>query len=263
MQCSHDGCTKRGRRRGQCDAHYEAWRSRQHLYGRWESHSLYVDAGPARAHVERLRAAGLGTRRISELAGVRRNRICELYTARNGRPAPSRRVLRTTAERLLSIPLPDEHADVRAPGMVVDAVGTIRRLRALVAAGYPQEQLGKRLGVGASTICDLMHRDRCTVRSRDAVAALFAELQLRPGPSAHARRRGERNGWALPLEWDEDTIDDPEAEPILARRGTPADIAARRREAVELAKSGTHTEVIAHELGVSTRTVERYLAVAS
>ncbi|MBM4596127.1 helix-turn-helix domain-containing protein [Rhodococcus hoagii] len=73
-------------------------------------------------------------------------------------------------------------------------------------------------------------------------------------------------GWALPLEWDEDTIDDPAAEPVRARRGgsrSAAEVAANRREAAALAAEGMSAEAIAQELGVHERTVERYLAVAS
>ncbi|MBM4590195.1 hypothetical protein GS507_18605 [Rhodococcus hoagii] len=261
MQCSQPDCTKPARRRGQCDAHYETWRVRQHAYGRFES--KYVDAGPAREHVAKLRAAGIGTRRINELSGVGRNAIRYLGITRAGRAEPSQRILRTTAERLLAVPIPAAPLELLAPSSIIDATGTIRRLRALVAAGHSQRAIADRLGVSQSALCDLMHRTHCTVRNRDVVAALFAELEHQPGTNGRARRRGMQLGWALPLEWDEDTIDDPSAEPVRARRGGRIDTEANRREAAALAAEGMEPNAIAHELGVHERTVERYLAVAS
>src|SRR5690606_9448869 len=67
--CSTQGCPRGGQlRRGRCRACYEKWRLRQHAYGRFDP--LFVDAAPAIAHIEKLRAAGVSWRRMSELTGV-------------------------------------------------------------------------------------------------------------------------------------------------------------------------------------------------
>jgi len=235
------------------------------LYGRFES--KFVDADPIRRHVEKLRAAGVGARRIAELAGVSRRTISELRHARPGRPGPSSQVLRTTAEKLLAVPLPDAMVRVLAPEQRIDSVGTVRRLRALVAAGYTQDYLAGRIGLTASNFASLLRSSRCTARRHRDVVSLFVELEHTRGPSDLARRRAERLGWALPFEWDEDALDDPAAEPIAdARRGRPRsaeELERDRQEARELAAAGKGTAAIAHEFGVSTRTVERYLAAAS
>ncbi|MBM4517515.1 hypothetical protein GS432_19845 [Rhodococcus hoagii] len=199
---------------------------------------------PIRVEVRRRRpAAGarrqaprrrVGTRRINKLSGVGRNAIRYLGITRAGRAEPSQRILRTTAERLLAVPIPAAPLELLAPSSVIDATGTIRRLRALVAAGHSQRSIADRLGVSQSALCDLMHRTHCTVRNRDLVAALFAELEHQPGTNDRARQRGVQLGWALPLEWDEDTIDDPSAEPVRARRGGPIDT---ERTAVRLQRS--------------------------
>lgn len=265
MQCLHPGCSNRATRRaGRCPGHYEVWRHRQHAYGRFES--LFVDAEPVREHVEKLRAAGLGMRRIEELSGVRRMTISDLRIGRSGRHGRSERVLRTTAERLLAVPLPAHAFRAVAGEQRVDSIGAVRRLQALIANGYRQGEIAERLGLDISNVGRLLRSSHCTARNYRAVVALFDELELTPGTSGKSRRRGERLGWALPLEWDEDTIDDPAAEPVRARRGgsrSAAEVAANRREAAELAARGMSPDAIAHELGVHERTVERYLAVAS
>lgn len=213
-ECSKPTCVRPASRRGMCSACYETYRSRQTAYGRWES--LRVDAGPAREHVTRLLDAGLGARRIAELAGTRRANIQALINGRPDRGAgPSKQIARDIAARIVAIPTPTAVHEIAAAGTRVPPVGTTRRLRALVAIGWPQSTLCHRLGITPSNGTRLFHSGGGWVTARTArdVAALFDELQLTPGPSAAARRRAERLGWALPLAWDEDSIDDPHAVP--------------------------------------------------
>src|SRR5690606_1069819 len=181
----------------------------------------YVDAEPVRQHVHRLRAAGLGTRRISELAGVQRSILQALTQGRSrgGRPgAPSRRVARHTAERILAVPIPETHACLVADGTYVAGVGTARRLQALVAIGYTQTYLARRIGWSPENIPRLFRPTPVEASTARKVADLFEELQIRPGPSIRARLSAKRKGWAPPLAWDEHTIDDPDAAPNFGER---------------------------------------------
>lgn len=211
--CSKPACVRPAARRGMCNACYETFRTRQTAYGRWES--LRVDAEPARQHVAKLLAAGLGTRRVAELAGTRRQNIQTLINGRSYRGhGPSKRICRDMAGRIVAIPLPDVVHEAAAAGQLVAAVGTARRLRALVAIGWPQNALCRRLGILPTNGTRLFRPDGL-VKARTArdVAALFDALQLTPGPSVAARRRAARLDWAPPLAWDEDSIDDPTAQP--------------------------------------------------
>lgn len=259
MQCSKPECTRPAAKRRMCGSHYETWRVRQHAYGRPVGDRVAVD--PVRRHVDSLREAGLSIERIAALADVAYTTVATLRR-RQGADAMMNRPV---AERLLAVNLPQHLGEVAASGDHVDATGMARRLQALIADGHSQRSLAEQLGMSSESVGRLLRGQLCKARTHRAVAAIFEELQLQPGASAPSRLRGERLGWALPLEWDEDTIDDPAAEPARARRGartlTATDV--NRREAQELAQSGTDTENIARELGVSTRTVERYLAVAS
>lgn len=107
---------------------YERRRTKNNAYGR----SNLVPAEPVRRHVRTLRAQGLGTKWIAALAGVSHGSLSKLVYGERGL-APSRRVRRETARKLLSVPLPSlEQLPVRKS---IDALGTRRRLRALIAIG--------------------------------------------------------------------------------------------------------------------------------
>lgn len=211
-QCARDPqCRRDPVRRGMCAAHYEQYRTRQQAYGRWES--TYVESESVRLHVKELRACGLGLRRIAELAGVNRKTLQWITTGRSERGwGPSRQITRGNAEKILAVPIQRRMATGHQP---VCAVGTVRRLQALVAFGYPRSHLAKRLNISPSNATRLFDTSTTHVLARTAraVEELFTELELTPGPSNRARNEGARRGWPNPLAWDEDTIDDAAAEP--------------------------------------------------
>ncbi|WP_141214714.1 MULTISPECIES: hypothetical protein [unclassified Rhodococcus (in: high G+C Gram-positive bacteria)] len=253
--------------RGMCRACYEKFRIRQKAYGRFESE--YVDAGPARAHVEALLSTGLGARRVAELAGVERKTIRCLILGRPDRgTGPNKAVRRSTAARILSIALPITAWRTAAPGTRVASTGTVRRLRALVAIGWTQEVLAADLGIHPTGLGRLTagQATHCTARRAREVADIFDRCHMRQGPSEISRRRAQQKGWALPLEWDEESIDDPNAKPASDSRWNAASARRERIEQVaELTERGLTSAEIADRLRVSQRQVIRYrgLAVAS
>jgi len=219
--CASTGCGRDTRRRGLCGAHYEAWRTRQHAYGRFVS--AYVDPAPVRTHVRALQAAGLGQRRIAELAGVHRTHITSLNRGRS-RTKPDQlatKISARVASAILAVPIPGNPVAVAAAGARIDATGTRRRLQALVAVGYPATGLGERIGVSATNMAHTMGATRVTVRRARQVAFLYEQLSHLPGESKRARMRARRQGWAPPLAWDEDTIDDPAASPVVTDGSEP------------------------------------------
>ncbi len=255
MACVRDSCVRPATRRGMCHAHYEQHRTRQRAYGRWES--LLVDAEPARLHTKTLLATGIGTRRIAELAGTSRNHITTLVNGRSGR-GPSRTMKRDTAERILAIPVPDVTHRVAAGHTVVPAVGTTRRLQALVAIGWTQSYLAHRIGWTPSNAARLFNPSRATqVQARTArrVEVLFGELQLTPGPSDRARRHARRKGWVPPLAWDEVQIDDPVARPDVPRQSR-VDFVDRY---LDLRDCGYSDLLIAQRLGIAPGSLLRQL----
>lgn len=218
MNVCAKGCGRRASRRGLCSSHYNTRRERDIAYGRWQSG--YVDAEPARRHALSLRAAGMGRRRLSELSGVSDSVIHVLI---NGRPErgspPSRRIAAANAHAILAVPMPD--AALLAAGARVDITGTTRRLQALVAIGYTQAELARRLGITSANSTALFHAEgQVLAVTARRVADLYDRLSMTSGPSQAARARARKLRWAPPLAWDDDTIDNPAAHPDRGQRRT-------------------------------------------
>lgn len=167
-----------------------------------------------RRHIEALLAAGVTQSQIALEAGVNLKTIGWILSGRAeaGVP-PGYRIGRVHVARIRAIAVPVVlHAGVADSGSVA-AVGTVRRLRALVAAGYPVEELAARLSVTQEWVAEVIGERRQEVLAGLArtVAELFDSLQMIPGPSASAREFASARGWAPPLAWDEDSLDEESA----------------------------------------------------
>ncbi|WP_378736706.1 helix-turn-helix domain-containing protein [Nocardia brasiliensis] len=209
--CGRCERTKPPLRRGLCGACYQRTRQRNTAYGRWDPDR--VPAEPVREHVARLREAGLSQRRLVELAGLHRSVLGHLLRG-GAESEPPQWISHTTAQRILAVPVPESAVEVAADRALVPSVGAQRRLRALVADGWPQAELARELGMTRTNMGPLMHSKRpITARRHREVAELFTRRQLTPGPSQRARDYGRAHGWARSWQWDEDTIDDPKARP--------------------------------------------------
>lgn len=146
----------------------------------------------------------------------------------------------------------------RGPTMV-DATGTRRRLRALVALGWPSTYLKTRIGAA-----HIIFTDSAVVHPRTAarVRALYDELGGTLGPAPRSRTYAAAKGWPPPLAWDDDTIDDPAATPYV---GPVPSRAARGRE--QLVEDFEHTRpahrglvtAAAMRLGMQPRSLARAL----
>lgn len=211
--CRHDDCVRAPDKRGFCATHYQSHRQRMVAYQRWES--TYIDGQETKCHLRELVAAGMVFRHLVARTGVSKDALQRLHAHPDGQPC---RVARSTAEKLLAVSVREVYTAYRFAHetSVVDGTGSRRRLRALVAAGWPQRELAERCDwvyEGLNYFINHEHRD-LTAGTARRVAAVFQELQLHPcGPSTKARRLAQRRGWFPPLAWDEDCIDDPEATP--------------------------------------------------
>lgn len=211
----------------------ENHRSRLEAYGQWQP---YVDAAPARAHVRALQAYGLGWKRIAVLADVPISTMSKLlYGAPRRGMGPSKRVRPETAAKILAVVATPESLGGATP---VDATGTRRRLQALIAGGWPQAQLARRLVMEPGNFGLLLREERVYAATARAVAALYEQL-WRADPAAHgvdaqavsrARNQARTHGWAPVGAWDDDRIDDPSAHPdFTGLCGTPEGYWAHRR----------------------------------
>jgi transcriptional regulator with XRE-family HTH domain len=247
----------------------ETKRSHAIRYGRWQP---YVDAAPVREHLDALFAAGIGRRRVGELAGVSSGSLSKILYGARGRP-PSRRVRPQTAAAILAVkPGPEQ----LAPGALVDITGTRRRAQALVATGWSQARLAGELGLTPANFCAMLRGDQVTAATAQAVGGLYDRLWNQPPPehdqrtriaASRARHHAEREGWVPPLAWDDDQIDDPDSRPAegwkrpARTRRTSAELAEDAQELIR--RQGYTREHAAGRLGVSLSNLEQAISRAS
>lgn len=223
--CTHDGKHRHGTKvayqkdRCRCDpcteaaVRYDRNRRRKIAYGQWDPRPWLVDATEAREHLRKLAARGMGEARIAELSGLSHH---PLRTIKQGAP----RAHEATVAAILSIPL---DAPV-APGTRLDATGTKRRVQALACMGWSLERIGREAGIygRGNMFALLIFHDKVTARVERAVREVYERLWDKEPTWSNISQKGvvtrtknlaKKRGWAPPLAWDEETIDDPEAKP--------------------------------------------------
>lgn len=92
--------------------------------------------------------------------------------------------------------------------VLVDARGTIRRIRALQALGWTFQHIANAAGMPSRCLIpDLV--DRKTVRPETAAAIdkAYRAMCMKVGPSNKTRRIAARKGWPPPLAWDDIDLD--------------------------------------------------------
>lgn len=216
-----------------CDAAstYNRGLSKRNAYGR----SNLVDADPVRDHIKTLGEAGIGLKTITRHTGINGGVLCKLiYGVPETGRRPSRKIKKTNAAKILALDPRDP--SLIAGGARIDSTGTSRRLQALVAMGWSQSKLARQLGLTPTNFCPLVNGTRPTTAARArAVRDLYDRLWNATPPRqdkgdkvayTRARRHAQAHGWAPPLAWDDDTIDDPAATPDL---GEAVDIHASHR----------------------------------
>jgi transcriptional regulator with XRE-family HTH domain len=171
--------------------------------------SVFTDPAPVAAHVAALRAAGLGPRQIAARAGV------GVYTVR--RVAVQHYVRVDTAARILAV-RPDGPTVAAEANCHVSALGSRRRVHALLLAGWTLAQIAREAEVNRHMVESIHRGDRAvvTVRTAQRISAVTTALwERRPPRRTRAERRNitysqglaARYG-AVPLAaWDD--IDDP------------------------------------------------------
>lgn len=240
---------------GYARALYEERRQRAIAYGTWQP---FVDAEPVRQHVRDLQACGLGLRRIAEAAGVDRKRLQALLNGRSERgTGPQEKVRPQIAAAILAV---EPSFDMLGPKTVIDASGTRRRLQALVSLGWSQAKLADRLGWTPGNFGALMREPRTVVATARKVRTLYDELWNQAPPedshrdkvaASRARNHARSRGWFPPMAWDDDTIDDPTAQPDRGGKVTRRQALAENAEELIIGQDYT-LEHAAERLGVTS-----------
>lgn len=242
---------------------YYHHRTRMIAYGRWQP---FVDAEPVREHVQMLRSYGLGVARIRVLSNTSSSMTRLLY-GMHGSP-PSKKLRTATADRILAVrPV----LDLVSPNALVDGTGTRRRLRALMAMGWPQIEMAQRSGLERNTVSEQVRAVTLTTFASTArtVRDLYDELwDVNPTARGVEERwvkesqaRAARKCWAPPAAWDDAYIDSPAAVPDLGEKVSA--YAALSEDALWLINEQGYTrELAAHRLGITSRHLERALTWA-
>lgn len=214
-----------------------------------------VDAKPAREHLAMLHRT-MSWASLAAATGIGDRALCLVYGGQRTR------ISRATHARITSVQ-PPKQADAT---IYIDATGTIRRIRALMAVGYSARAIADAADTTEARVQKIASGVQPTVRAGLAqrVALAYKRLAFRPTPvnrfTARARNRAASNGWPGPLAWNDD-IDDPKAVPEVDE---PVRAGARRRgdspdpgRVMRLTDEGLSAEQIAVHLGVHKRTVVR------
>lgn len=151
-------------------------------------------------------------------------------------------------------------ATTLAPSGLMDGFGTARRLQALYRWGWPFEAQAENCVLSAAELAALTEPTPVSFAVATAVEDLYDELAMKLPPATLAtgqvRADGERRGWALPLEWDDDEIDDPAAIPATI---APLTVAASKAWMVNyavLARRGLARRQIAETLGTTPTSIK-------
>lgn len=238
--------------------------ARRHLYGK----VTYVNADPARAHVQSLQEQGMGWKRIARQAGIDTSILWKLlYGDSTRNMSPSKRIRPATEAKILAVTL-----DL-AGGAKIDSTGTARRIQALVAIGWSQSKIAARLGILRSNFTTLAQGGTpVTVARAKAVADLYDQLWDQTPPHIEWRDHiayscainyAVAYNWFVPLAWDDEDIDNPDAQPDLGQDTRVPSGGRIHLEDVEfLIGTGLTLSQVTHRLGVKRDAIEHSCARA-
>lgn len=249
---------RRGCRCDKCKAGANIVNIRRH-YLRQTGRGLQRPPHRAASHIELLRAAGLDDRDIKRQADICPDVLYRIMR-RHGT------IHATTEKRILAVPVPETPVGITSRAYT-SALGTHRRLRALVTAGWYAAELARRLGKDREYVVHLLKGrggGKVAMFLADQVRQLYADLHnqsphsagLPPAYVERARRQAALDGWAGPDYWDDDDFDNPDFQPALSDDLKRDQLAEVRREEIEhFDLLGLSSHEIADKLGLAYTTV--------
>ena len=193
------------------------------------------DAAAVRVHIS---ALGMSNGEVARRTGLSSRTIDGIM---NGR---ARRVYAVTARRVLAL------QPLNGPPKLPQ-IGVQRRLGALLRMRWSHREIEAR-GVDSTNL--LYTKGQVTRATHEKVDALYRELCMRTGPSPQSATWAVRAGYAPPLAWDEDTIDDPGAIPYFGKSRKQN----LREEFYFLLSCGESEEQALKQLGVSPSALEKW-----
>jgi hypothetical protein len=173
-----------------------------------------VDAEQARAWLRVLLRSGATLRQVARLAGLGESTLRRILRPSGDKPA-TRRVQTTTRDKVMSVTKLKP-----APGAHVPAIGSRRRVQALVCEGWSVSRQAALLGVTQPNFLRVLSQAHVRKSTHDKIDALYRRLDGHAPPqgsqgekisAAKAVARARRQGW-MPRAWWDD-IDAEEGRP--------------------------------------------------
>jgi hypothetical protein len=223
-----------------------------------------IDAGPVRAHLYRLQAAGVTTYRVALIAGIDDWTVRAFMPSSTGHRARKHTTSPEIAAKILAV-TPEQ-----AITGYTDGTGTRRRIQALAANGWPVRRLAEHLGLHGTYMGDLVNgrqQDRPVfAATAEKVARAYDQLKdqrptrrgIEPRVAKRIRGIAAARHWPPTKYWDKfpGAIDDPHFTPEHGK--LRAEILAE--EAHWLITAGRlDREQAAARLGVSLFSIDRAL----
>lgn len=209
-------------------------RRKNQLYGRYH----LTDAEPARQHIRGLMAQGMGWKRVARAAGLASSSVYPILWAQDGKTR--KRPLRKQINRAMAAKILAVEIDL-ADHLVIDNIGSLRRLRALVAMGWSQNRLAKIFGMQPVNFGDVINgrNEGITVKTAKRIDKVFADLwdkspdavtRFEQAGITRAKREATAKGWVTAAAWDD--IDDADERP----KGDAVDLTVDHRSLPSLEK---------------------------
>ncbi|AZS11740.1 helix-turn-helix DNA binding protein [Arthrobacter phage Maja] len=221
-----------------------------------------TDISRARVHIQSLMAShGVSCRSIAEAAGVSPSTINLIERGEVN-------LVGVKFEKAIRAVRVEDIFERPNPRGAVPIIGARRRIQALMAIGWRHQDLTPLLGFRSANI---VHQGGHWVsrKNHEAVKDLYDRLWNQRGPAtAQSMSRIAKAGYAPPLAWDDDSIDDPNASPDLGdevhKHGPAAEDAVRFSETLVenvefLLRTGIGWAGIPGRLGMEPAAVERSL----
>lgn len=141
----------------------------------------------------------------------------------------------------------------------IDAIGARRRLQALACMGWGLTALAAETGIYWNHLYSLRsgRRVRMWRPTGDAIRVVYDRVADRLGPDPRAITWARKHGWAPPICWDDDTIDDPDAQPDYGTKVPRQQ--ALYEDACELLAQDLSREHVAQRLGIAKNYLELVL----
>ena len=166
---------------------------------------LTLPVEPVAQHLDSLFAAGAGWIQLAAACRMSTSNVSKI------RRRQQVTVSRSVAQRILAV----KPGMALPPRRLVPAIGSVRRVHALMALGHPMKNITAAAGLDHTLVSDLINDRVATVTASTAagIRTAYSALSAQSGVNVRALLRAERNQWAPPAAWDEGALDNPDAHP--------------------------------------------------